>query len=82
MTEIHDSLIVARPLQPSGYTYTLASRLGQVLDLAEARFGPRDPTFVILGVEFRDGVPQVWFPNTSNRVIVQLGLCALNGSSD
>lgn len=37
--------------------YTLASRLGQALDLAEDRFGARDHEFTILGVEFHNSGP-------------------------
>jgi len=68
---IDDSLILAKPI-PNGFTYTLASRLGQMLNMAEQDFGPRDKTFTILGIEFRDGVPQSWFPCNCGHVVIQL----------
>jgi hypothetical protein len=77
---IDDSLVIARPLQPSGYTYTLASRLGQMLQQAEQEYGGRDRSYTILGIEFRDGVPQIWFPENRKDVVVQLGLIALQDS--
>jgi hypothetical protein len=73
---VNDSLVVAHPIA-GGFTWTLASRLGQLLAKAESQFGPRDRSFTILGVEFRAGVPQLWFPGNCGHVIVQLGLPAM-----
>lgn len=72
MAIVDDSLVFARPTS-NGFTYTLASRLGDMLCQAEAEFGPRDKTFTILGIEFKDGIPQVWFPGNCTNVVVQLG---------
>ena len=69
---VDDNLFLARPI-PNGFTFTLASRLGQMLSMCEKEFGPRDQSFTILGVEFREGVPQVWFPGNCGQVVVQLG---------
>ena len=58
MTQIHWKLAVADPLPAgNGYTWTLASRLGEMLKLAEERYGPRDAGYTILGVEFADDGP-------------------------
>ncbi len=81
MTDVHETLIIARPFPPESegaYTFTLASRLGQMLDIAEQRFGPRDKSFTILGFEFREGMPQIWFPGGRKRVIVQLDASSMN----
>ena len=72
------SLVVATPLVPSGYTWTLASRLGQMLQLAEERFGPRDKSYTPLGVEFAGDRPQVWYPSDCKNIIIQLSLNCLN----
>jgi len=60
----------------NGYTWTLTSRLGDVIALAESSFGKRDTSWTILGVEFSsDGPPQLWFPGSyDNRhdIIIQL----------
>jgi len=58
---------------PGGHTWTLATVTGRLLREAEARFGPRDRSFTLLGVEFTStDVPQTWFPGASDQVIIQL----------
>jgi len=81
LADVHDNLIIALPCAPesgSPYTLTLASRLGQMFEMAEQRFGPRDKSYTILGVEFRAGLPQIWFPGSQKRVIVQLDSSSMN----
>ena len=77
MQNFVDNLFIAEPIK-GGFTYTLASRLGDILSLAEEKFGPRNPDFTILGVEFRDGVPQTWFPGNCKHIVVQLSLEAMH----
>jgi hypothetical protein len=48
----------------NGFTWTLASRLGEMLHIAEEMFGPRDMQFTILGVDFKEGIPQTWYPGS------------------
>ncbi len=56
-----------------GYTYTLASRLGAMLAEAESRYGERDASYTILGLEFTDlAHPQVWYPNARRHIVIQL----------
>jgi hypothetical protein len=43
-----------------------------MLEMAEQRFGLRDKSYTILGVEFRAGLSQIWFPGSRKSVIVQL----------
>jgi hypothetical protein len=70
---IQKDLFVAQPLLANtGWTYTLASRLGDMLYQAEKLFGPRDIDYTILGIEFRDGVPQIWYPGNRGHIIIQL----------
>jgi hypothetical protein len=73
---IERNLVVADPV-PGGFTWTLTSRLGQLLHLAESQFGPRDRSFAILGAEFREGGPQTWFPGDRRHVAIQLGMNTL-----
>ena len=47
-----DLLVAQRLPDGSGYTWTLASRLGEMLHMAEELFGPRDCSYTILGIEF------------------------------
>ncbi len=81
MANVHENLIVAFPCPPESggtYTFTLASRLGQMLEMAEQRFGPRDRSYTILGFEFRAGSSQIWFPEDGKTVIVQLDSSNMN----
>ena len=77
------SLIIAEALPDgSGFTWTLASRLGQLIAFAEERFGPRDTTYCVLGTEFSVSGPQVWFPGNRKHIVVQLSLnCLTNAQS-
>ncbi len=69
---IEPSLFITEPLPESGYKWTLASRLGQMLCLAEDQFGERDLSYTILGVEFSKDGPQIWYPNNCKHIIIQL----------
>lgn len=64
-------LFFAAPI-PNGYTWTLASRMGDMLSLAEELLGPRDTTYTVLGVEIGPDIPRLWFPGNRKHVIVQL----------
>jgi hypothetical protein len=71
---VEKSLVVTTPLKSeSGYTWTLASRMGRMLAEAEDEFGPRDPAYTPLGVEFEQTGPRVWYPGSRKHVIIQLG---------
>jgi len=72
MAIVDDSLVLARPI-PNGYSFTLASRIYEILQKVENELGIRDKSYTFLGVEFREGVPQIWFPGNSDYVIIQLG---------
>ena len=67
-----------RPLaQGCGYTWSMATRLGDMLKEAEVLFGTRDRSWTILGSELRtdeNAVPQNWFPGYPARkdIILQV----------
>ena len=70
---VNSQLLVTQRLPDgSGYTWTLASRLGEMLQMAEALFGQRDSSYTILGVEFTVGIPQIWYPGNCKHIIIQL----------
>lgn len=77
------SLSLAKPCDPDAscaFTWTLASRMGHILRFAEARYGTRDRSWTLLGVEFtsRD-TPQVWYPTfdgIGDTIIIQLSRSA------
>lgn len=70
-TVLEKDLFFANRIE-KGWTWTLASRLGEMLRLAEKKYGPRDKSWTILGIEFGDNVPRVWYPGNCKNVIVQL----------
>ena len=76
MVAIKDSLVIANRLPDGGYTWTLASRLGEIILDVEAQFGKRDRSWTILGIEFCDSGPRIWFPGNCGHIIIQLGLSA------
>lgn len=55
-----------------GYKWTLPSLLGDMLYKAEERFGPRDMSYTILGIEFENTGPRVWYPGNCKHIIIQL----------
>jgi hypothetical protein len=59
---------------PDGsWTWTLTSILGDSLSIAEQRFGPRDESYSILGIEFVDHtVPYIWYIATGKHIIIRL----------
>lgn len=65
--------LLTAPRSPSGYTWTIASRLSDALAEAEERFGSRDPAFFYTGHEFIDGNPCMWYPGDRGHIVIQLG---------
>lgn len=56
-----------------GHSWTIISRLGDILSEIETRYGERDKSFTILGVELTDtNNPRVWFPGNCKNVIIQI----------
>jgi hypothetical protein len=81
VAQVHDDLIITRPCPPGSgctFTWTLASRFGEMLREVEELYGIRDRSFTILGVEFVEGVPQIWFPGNCNHIAIQLSTHAMN----
>jgi len=71
---IETNLFVAKPLPGNRCTWTLASRLGDMLQMAEELFGARDLSYTILGMEFHDGNPQIWYPCSGRHIVIRLSL--------
>jgi hypothetical protein len=61
-----------------GYTWTLASRLGAMLQEIEVLYNERDKSWTFVGVEFEASGPQNWFPGNCKNVAIQLNTNALN----
>ena len=58
----------------NGFSWTLISRLGHMLERAQCSYGGRDMSYTILGIEFYAGGPQIWFPHSTygKNIVVQL----------
>ncbi|NBR14512.1 MAG: hypothetical protein EBU01_08005, partial [Crocinitomicaceae bacterium] len=62
-----------------GFTWTVASRLGEAIDLAERLYGDRDKSYTILGVEFvLSDRPKIWYPGSQKFIIIQLTASSLS----
>jgi hypothetical protein len=74
-----EDLMVARDcsrIEACTQTWTLTSRLGQILEDYEQRLGPAARRYRLLGIEFTSGPrPRIWYPNFGSgpkSVIIQL----------
>jgi len=76
-TQIASEMVLAKPLQGGGYTWTLATRLGAMLRDSQDKYGKRNLEYTILGVEFSETGPQVWYPGDCKNVAIQLDKDAL-----
>lgn len=58
---------------PNGYSCTIVSKLGHILRIAEERYGKRDTTYTILGIELTNqGCPQIWYPGDCKHIVIQI----------
>ena len=75
---INSDLFITEPLPNGRWTYTLASRLSDMLYLAEDLFGSRDPSYTPLGIELASNGPRIWYAGDckENRkhIIIRLNL--------
>lgn len=51
----------------AGNTFTLATYTSEILSEIMRRYGPRDNNWLLCGVEFHNGVPQVWYPGADEK---------------
>lgn len=66
-----DNHFRARPTD-DGYTWTLTTRLGAMIAEVEERYGQRDQSWTVLGVEFSSDGPQIWYPGNRKHIAIQL----------
>lgn len=59
-------------------SWTLTTRLGEMLSNAQALYGRRDHAWTILGIEFHGNTPHIWFPGNCKHIAIRLTLSALN----
>ena len=73
--DIAEELIVQQGSNCKPNTWTLATRLGEMLHKAEKLFAPRDCSYTILGFEFSADGPKIWYPGNRNHIVVRLNKC-------
>jgi hypothetical protein len=61
----------------TGYSWTLVTRMGQMLHEIEALHGARDMSWTLLGVEFGPDTPQIWYPGNRKNIAIQLAMNAI-----
>ena len=80
MATINSDLFLAKEIADR-YSWTLASRLGDMLQLAQELFGPRDTSYTILGIEFVLDDPCIRYYSDQRQIIIQLDTLAASDAS-
>jgi hypothetical protein len=74
MASIFDSVPIS-----GGHSWTIVSKLGHILTIAEQTYGPRDKDYTILGVELTSNpVPTYWYPGDSKHILIQITAECMN----
>jgi hypothetical protein len=76
------SIFLAAPTvnNPAPFTWSIVSRVGEMLDGAQEKYGPRNERWTLLGIELcATGHPEIWYPGNTHQIIIQLTpMCATN----
>jgi len=79
ISQFDSELFVAQSCSnESDRCWTLATRLGEMLSEAEQKYGPRDLSYTILGVEFAGASPMIWYPGDCKHIVIQLSVDTLS----
>ena len=66
------SIFSSSPI-PNGHSWTIVSKLGHILQTAETKYGERDKSYTILGVEITaQDNPQIWYPGNCKNAVIQI----------
>ncbi len=71
---ISNNIFSTTPI-PNGSSWSIVSKLGYILNIAESKYGKRNQKYTILGIELTDrSYPQIWFPSSvfPNSIIIQI----------
>jgi hypothetical protein len=62
-----------------GYSWTIVSKARNIINTAETRYGKRDYSYTILGIELtQEDCPQIWYPGNCKDIIIQITKGCLN----
>ena len=73
LPDLNHNSFIASPIG-GGYSWSLTSRLGHMLRTAEERFGVRDKDYSVLGIEFGESGPFIWYPGNCKNIAIQLSI--------
>ena len=66
------NIFLCEPIE-GGFSYSITSRLGNIISNAEKLFGERNKDYTLLGIELTNGeYPQIWFPNNCRHIVIQI----------
>ncbi len=74
------SIFKTQPIS-GGHTWSITTKLGHIIKIAETLYGKRDASYTLLGVELtKKKNPQIWFPNygDSKNIVIQITENCLN----
>ena len=72
------SIFESSPI-PNEDSRTITTRLGSILAVAEKKYGERDKSYTLLGVEItKSDRPQIWYPGNCKNVVIQITEDCLN----
>lgn len=72
------SIFISHPI-PNGHSWTITSKLGHIIRKAEEKYGQRDFSYTILGVEFNQDVrPRIWYPADCKQLVIQITMNCIN----
>jgi hypothetical protein len=67
-----NSIFKSQPTS-DGHSWTIMTKFGHILRTAEERYGERDKSYTLLGVEItNNGNPQIWYPGNCRNVCIQI----------
>ncbi len=57
----------------NGHSWTITTKFGHILKTAEEKYGERDKSYTLLGIELTNqGNPQIWYPGNCKNVSIQI----------
>jgi hypothetical protein len=66
------NIFLSQPIL-GGHSWTIITKLGAMLREAQSRFGDRDKSYTIIGVELTTAnTPQVWYPGDCKHIGIQI----------
>jgi len=73
------SIINTSLLPNKSWEWTITSKMGDMLQKAEAKYGERDKTYTILGIELSSvGNPYIWYLGDRKQIIIRINEFCLN----